>query len=186
MTNAGTYDSHYDFDGSGTLDAGDRSFLITTLLGISFGDSDFDGRTGLADLMTVRRNLGTVGGWAQGDFTGDGMITLADLATVVSNLGSTTLAVASAPSSVVVAATNDAPARPNVVAAPRTEAPRAERTRPVADISVGTESASSDRSAARRSARPISGEAVDAVLDRSGSDAVDAARARRTARLLRR
>jgi protocatechuate 3,4-dioxygenase beta subunit len=187
MTNAGTYDSHYDFDGSGTLDSGDRTFLITTLLGVSFGDSNFDGQTGLADVMTVRRNLGTTGGWAQGDFTGDGMVTLADLATVVSNLGSATAAWASAPGSVVVAATNNAATpREGAPAAARTETPRAERARAGTDAPADTTQIPSDRSAARRSARPISSDAVDAALDQSARDMVDTARARRTARLLRR
>jgi hypothetical protein len=187
MTNGGTYDSQYDFDGSGTLDSSDRMFLITTLLGVSFGDSDLDGRTGLADVMTVRRNLGTAGGWAQGDFNGDGMVTRADLATLVSNLGSATAALASAPGSVVVATANDAAApREGATAAARTEAPRAERVRAVAGNSVDQNQDAIDRSAARRSVRPMSSEAVDAALDSSAGDGVDAVRARRAVRSLRR
>lgn len=184
----GTYDAHFDVDGSGSLDAGDRTYLIGTLIGASFGDANLDGHAGLADVLTVRRNLGTAGGWGEGDFNGDGMVTIADLSMLVRNFGGGALA-ASAPAALVVSAGGEARAVRQPVAAAARDARRGEAGDSA--IASGTHAtavaaASSERTASRRVARSVAPQAVDSALGLSAGEGPLTPRTARVARALRR
>lgn len=181
MVQLGTFDSHYDLDDSGTVDMNDRSFLITTLLGISFGDTNLDGRAGLADLMTVQRNLGKAGGWGQGDFDGNGIVTRADLAALLGGFGAgaTTLA---APQAVVVSAA-PTPADPR-----RAVAPAAPRDAARVDAALTTESIAHrpvgrDALTAARRVRTATPQAVDSAIEASTSSGEETLRIRRRQRV---
>jgi hypothetical protein len=74
-------DLRFDVDGSGALDNDDVTFLVETILGLSMGDANLDGRVDSADLNRVGINWQAQAGvgWADGDFTGDGKVNSADL-----------------------------------------------------------------------------------------------------------
>ena len=94
----GTPPSYFDLDGSLSIDNGDVSYLVETILGTHFGDADLNGSvTASSDGAVLLANLGgTQGdkGWADADFDGDQNVTASgDGATILANLGSDSAAV---------------------------------------------------------------------------------------------
>ena len=88
---------HTDLDNSGTLDQGDVTYLLETILGTFWGDANLDGRVDAVDLNTVGLNWRGQGtSWVGGDFNGDGITDAADLNTLALNWRKGTL-VAAAP-----------------------------------------------------------------------------------------
>ena len=75
--NAGNMDSIYDMDGSGVVDADDRSYLIGTTLNTYLGDSNLDGEFNSSDFVAVftigeyEDEIAGNSGWADGDWNGD-------------------------------------------------------------------------------------------------------------------
>ncbi|RIK78398.1 MAG: hypothetical protein DCC68_15405 [Planctomycetota bacterium] len=182
---AGTYDAHFDLDGSGTLDASDRTYLVTTLIGASFGDANLDGRMGLTDVFTVRQNLGSPGGWGDGDFTGDGMVTVADLSMLVRNFGGGSLA-ASASSALVVSGGGAIAPRQSIAATRDTRREDTAGAASASDAGSAVVAARAARSASRRVARSAAPNAVDSAIGLAANDGAQTLRTARVARALRR
>lgn len=95
----GSTDLVFDLDGSNAVDADDLTYMVETLLGTNFGDTDLSlSVTASGDGAILLSNLGQPGpfGWADGNFNGhvDMLVTAsADGAILLANLGSDTAAV---------------------------------------------------------------------------------------------
>ena len=78
---AGTNESQFDVDGSGNVDADDRTYWIADIKGTIFGDVNFDRIVDSTDLNAVGLNWQstTATSWLQGDFNGDGNVDSTDL-----------------------------------------------------------------------------------------------------------
>ncbi|MDG2385402.1 MAG: dockerin type I domain-containing protein [Pirellulaceae bacterium] len=80
-------DSQLDLDNNGSSNQADFAYLIDTLLGSTFGDSNLDQVFDSSDLVQVFQNghyeddLAGNSGWAQGDWNCDGEFDSADLVT---------------------------------------------------------------------------------------------------------
>jgi len=88
----GAADLLFDVDGSGTVTSADVTFLVVTLLGTNFGDTDLDGDIDTGDLTQAIINFTSAGGegksWSDGDNDGDGDVDTGDLTTAIINFTS--------------------------------------------------------------------------------------------------
>lgn len=82
-------DPLFDLNGNGSVESGDVTFLVETILGTRLGDVELDGDVDTNDLTTSIINFtgaaGSGKGWAQGDTNGDGDVDTADLTTSIIN-----------------------------------------------------------------------------------------------------
>jgi hypothetical protein len=78
---AGSNDTLFDMDRSGTVDSDDRAFWLTDIKETFFGDVNLDQIVDAADLNTIGLNWQstTATSWSQGDFNGDGNVNASDL-----------------------------------------------------------------------------------------------------------
>ncbi|MCA9200156.1 MAG: hypothetical protein KDA87_21605, partial [Planctomycetales bacterium] len=81
----GGNDSQYDVNGDGQVDLADHSYLIESILGTTFGDSNLDGVFNSSDLVLVFQggqyedNVVGNSNWSTGDWNCDGEFSRADL-----------------------------------------------------------------------------------------------------------
>lgn len=107
-------DLRFDLDASGTVDSGDRDFLLNSIFNTRPGDADLDGDIDANDLSLLQANFGSNNaGWGQGDFDGNGRIDFGDAALLApfngtSVIGGPTLANAAAQLSVGLESTRNA------------------------------------------------------------------------------
>ncbi|MCA9217208.1 MAG: cadherin-like domain-containing protein, partial [Planctomycetales bacterium] len=77
-------DSAFDLNGDNRLDAEDLNFMITEIVGTTFGDANLDGVFDSGDLVEIFKHgqyedaMPGNSGWATGDWDGDGDFTSAD------------------------------------------------------------------------------------------------------------
>lgn len=88
----GAADLLFDVDESGTVTSADVTFLVVTLLGTNFGDTDLDGDIDTGDLTQAIIHFTSAGGegksWSDGDNDGDGDVDTGDLTTAIINFTS--------------------------------------------------------------------------------------------------
>jgi hypothetical protein len=94
----GPFETRFDLNGDGSVDADDSLFWITDLKETFFGDTDFNGQVNAGDLNTLALNwrAADVTSWAQGDFNGDGNVDASDLNSLALNWRSGVIQAASA------------------------------------------------------------------------------------------
>lgn len=70
-----------DLNSDGVTNSSDLSYLLNTILGTDYGDTNLDQRVDRADLSTIVSGFGRSSGsqWSDGDFDGDGLVGLRDL-----------------------------------------------------------------------------------------------------------
>ena len=77
----------FDLSGDGNVNTDDRDFLVETLLGTSYGDSNLDGIFNSNDLVLIFQagqyedDIAGNSTWETGDWNGDGDFTTFDLVT---------------------------------------------------------------------------------------------------------
>ena len=85
---AGSVDPLYDVNGIDGVNHEDFDDLVYGIFGSFYGDANLDQSVNLDDLIVLTNNLGNAGsGWVQGDFNGDGRTGLADLHSLRSHFG---------------------------------------------------------------------------------------------------
>ncbi|WP_236254555.1 hypothetical protein [Mucisphaera calidilacus] len=77
----------YDLDGSGSVDQGDLSYLVESVLETHFGDANLDGSVDLLDLSLLASHFSDEAGWAGGNGNTDQIVDLLDLSLLASNFG---------------------------------------------------------------------------------------------------
>ena len=86
---AASTDPQFDLTGSGSLTQDDVTFLVQTMLGTNYGDTDLDKDIDTNDLTRAIINFTSAGGtgktWATGDTDGDGDVDTSDLTTAIIN-----------------------------------------------------------------------------------------------------
>ena len=79
---AGNMDAAFDVNGDGSVNAADRTSLITDLKNTYIGDSNLDGEFSSADFVAVfgaaKYETDLPAGWAEGDWNGDGLFNSSD------------------------------------------------------------------------------------------------------------
>ena len=81
-------DPLYDVNGIDGVNHEDFDDLVYGIFGSFYGDANLDQSVDLDDLIVLTNNLGNAGsGWVQGDFNGDGRTGLADLHSLRSHFG---------------------------------------------------------------------------------------------------
>ena len=87
--NTGSVDLLFDVNGDSSIDSTDTSFLVQTILGTSWGDSDLDGDVDTIDLTLAIINFTGAGvgakTWSEGDNDGDGDVDTSDLTLAIIN-----------------------------------------------------------------------------------------------------
>ena len=80
-----TLDLSFDLNSDQKVDQADRRYLVHTILGTTFGDTNLDGVFNDQDLVAIFRSekrddgIPLNSGWIDGDFNGDGEMTTSDL-----------------------------------------------------------------------------------------------------------
>ena len=99
---AGSTDTNFDLDESGSVDLADRDFWVTNVMSTSIGDANLDGQVTATDLNALALNWRAtdVTSWSQGDFTGDGIVDAKDLNAMALNWQSGVAAGAATPTAV--------------------------------------------------------------------------------------
>ena len=99
---AGSTDTDFDLDESGSVDLADRDFWVTDVMSTSIGDANLDGKVSATDLNALALNWRATDAtsWSQGDFTGDGIVNATDLNALALNWQSGVAATAASPAAV--------------------------------------------------------------------------------------
>lgn len=78
----------FDLNGDGATDLADRTHWVEHLMLTQYGDGNLDRVVDFDDFLSLAREFGTIGGWADGDYDGSGMSDFSDFLMLAQSFGS--------------------------------------------------------------------------------------------------
>ena len=86
--NTSSTDPQFNVNSDSSLDVGDLSYLVTTIIGTGFGDTDLNFVVNFNDWINLSNNFGKSGtGWAQANFMLDNQTDFFDFVILTNNFG---------------------------------------------------------------------------------------------------
>jgi len=79
--------ANYDLDGDAQTNRYDSDYIVQTIFGTEYGDSNLDHRINALDFNALASRFGQSGTWVQGDFNGDGIVNTVDFTILAGNFG---------------------------------------------------------------------------------------------------